>query len=75
MASISIKDLSVNEELTRDELKGLCGGSIELENTLISSYSVSGSGGSYDANFTGGVFVGDAASGLPTGKRQHKPVG
>jgi hypothetical protein len=45
MASIKIEDLSANEELTRDELKGLFGGAIELENTLISSYSLSGTDG------------------------------
>ena len=44
MARIKIDDLSVNEELGRNEQKGIFGGlSVELENTLISSYSVSGS--------------------------------
>ena len=46
MARIKIDDLSVNDEMGRDEQKGIFGGlSIELENTLISSYSVSGTGG------------------------------
>ena len=46
MARIKIDDLSVSKELGRDEQQGIFGGylSIELENAMISNYSVSSGG-------------------------------